>query len=76
MSKYYILEHPKHGTLVSLDETETGQVGRFKWSGMRSDEDVMRFSTSWQAVEARSKITRPFAADCHVRESDNWDVVA
>jgi hypothetical protein len=67
---YFIIEHPRQGVLVDLEETESGNVGHFSWSGSRAGEDVMRFTSILSAANARCSIT-PLKrqSECKVRSS-------
>ena len=74
---YFIIEHPRQGTLKDLEETDSGLVGRFSITGMRNDQwKAMRFNTIREACHARNRITRPSASECQVRRSGDWEVVA
>jgi hypothetical protein len=66
--EYFIVEHPVHGVLVDLDETEGGNIGRFSWSGSRTE--GARFGNVAAAIHALAQIT-PIKkrCDCQIRSS-------
>jgi hypothetical protein len=70
---YYIIEHPRRGCLMDLEETDAGKTGRFSWSGSRTD--AMHFHSIGQAVTALEKIDR--SVGCEIRSSHydhkNWN---
>lgn len=59
---YYIIEHPRRGVLTSMDETDSGKVGRFSPTKSRSEGE--HFATPEKAVKAREKITNANPHDC------------
>lgn len=62
---YYIIEHPTRGVLKDLEETAAGKVGRFSWSGMRTE--AMRFRSVKEAVKTLDRIDR--SDGCQIRKS-------
>lgn len=75
--RYFIIEHPTAGVLMDLEETEGGNTGRFSWTGLRGDDDNMRFYDIRNAVRARRTITPASKqAKCQIRSNErNWPVV-
>ncbi len=82
---YYIVEHPTFGVLVDLEETPSGNVGRFSIEGMRGGERTERFATKERAFDAIDQITHARKSHlCRVRASqwmgtgwdDAWPVVS
>lgn len=63
--RYYIIEHPRRGTLSEIDGF--AQAGaRFSWSGLRTDENVQRFPNVNSARRALNHITESVRRECKI----------
>jgi hypothetical protein len=71
MPKHYIVEHPTRGVLTAIEDD-----GRPNFSPAATRREAKAFTKVGSAKRVIEDLPADIARACHVRESENWNVIA